>query len=188
MSSRGVEGLAATCQKQMWRENQPHVATGQQSSDAKDEIPFEQRAPSTPKVPNVSGYPRNSWISSDNETDCKRSCGLCTATSGGHLPHSLEDILLCAEGEQERGLQTKPEVQELTTWKKPGLCVLLMNTWMTSTGCYFCPSMFAIPYGCELSFLSTIGRRARQTKNSTPCQILNHVFWDNKNAIIFSKD
>lgn len=120
---------------------QSRVATRQQSPNAQAKIPFEERAPSTPKLQNMSRHPRNSWVSSDGETNCKHRRGLCTTASGGPLPHSPKDVLQCTEGEQKRGLQTKVKVQELKSWKKPGLFVLLMSSWTTSTRRYFCPSI-----------------------------------------------
>lgn len=74
---------------------------------------------------------------------------LTASTRMAFAPPHQEDIFLTAlkiffcapEGEQERRPQTKAKVQELKSRKKPGLCVLLMSTWMTSTRCYFCPSI-----------------------------------------------
>lgn len=89
--------------------------------------PLSKRPLYTPKLQSVSRSPRDSRVPSD-QTNCKHPCGLCITASGGCLPHSPEDILQCTEGEQERRLQTKTKVKEIKSWKKPGLCVLLMST------------------------------------------------------------
>lgn len=134
---------------------QSRVATRQQSPNAQAKIPFEERAPSTPKLQNMSRHPRNSRVSSDGETNCKHRRGLCTTASGGPLPHSPKDVLQCTEGEQKRGLQTKVKVQEL----KFGRNLDFLSYWWVverllqdAISVPVSPHLFAILQGCELSF------------------------------------
>lgn len=176
MNSRGLEGQCSVCSNSLKTNMkiklipQLHVATRQQSSDAKAETPLEQRAPSTSELLKVSGYPTSSGHSPDR-SDCNHSRGLCTATSGGHLPHSLEDTLLYAEDEQERGLQYKAKAQPRSlreTWSSCAIDEHLNN---------FCKIFFlsqcllvSLQYHVPVNslFLSMEGQRTMQTRSSNP--------------------
>lgn len=146
--------FAATCQKQTWREKsvpQSRVATRQQSPNAQAEIPFEERAPSTPKLQHMSRYPRNSRVSSDGETNCKYRRGLCTTASGGPLPH-------CPSAQRvSKRKDYRPKIKSKSLSLGRNLDFLSywwVVEWLLQDAISVpvSPHLFAILHGCELSF------------------------------------
>lgn len=128
-----------------------------------------------------------------------QTMGLPVSTHVAFAPPHQEDIFLtalkilfCAQRVSKRGdYRPKLKSKNLSLWRNLdfvsyqwALEWLLQDAISVPVS----PSLFANTLWLWTLFLSTEGQRATQSKNSTPCQILNYVFWDNKNAIIFSKD